>query len=49
MCSVNKKHKARNSFLYNGNEKQRVKLKRIGYFVKADRLDIKREVKNLEV
>ncbi len=48
MASVNKKHKAKNSFLYNGNEKQRTKLKRIAYFVKADRLDAKRAIRNLE-
>ncbi|MBQ2856716.1 MAG: hypothetical protein IJE78_06270 [Bacteroidaceae bacterium] len=38
MASVAKKHKARNSFLYNGNEAQKVKkLKRVAYYIKADR------------
>ena len=43
MASQNKKKKAKNSFLYNGQEAQRVyKLKRTAYFVKADRLDAKK-------
>ena len=43
---TNKKRKAKNSFLYNGQESQRVKkMKRTAYFVKADRLDAKRELK----
>ena len=38
MASVAKKNKARNSFLYNGNEAQKVKkLKRTAYYIKADR------------
>lgn len=38
MASVNKKKKAKNSHLYKGNENQKVhKLKRIAYFIKADR------------
>lgn len=38
MASVSKKHKAKNSFLYNGNEAQKVKkLKRVAYYIKADR------------
>ena len=44
MASVSKKHKARNSFLYNGNESQKVKkLKRVAYYIKADRQSAKAE------
>lgn len=46
MASQNKKKKAKNSFLYNGQEAQRVhKLKRTAYFVKADRLDAKKALR----
>ena len=39
MASENKKRKAKNSYLHNGNEAQKIyKLKRIAYFTKADRL-----------
>lgn len=42
MTSENKKRKAKNSYLYNGNEAQRIKrMKRIAYFIKADRLNLK--------
>lgn len=38
MASQKKKRKAKNSFLHNGNEAQKVrKLKRIAYYIKADR------------
>lgn len=38
MASQNKKRKARNSYLHNGNESQKIhKMKRIAYFIKADR------------
>ncbi len=38
MASENKKRKAKNSYLHNGNEAQKIhKLKRIAYFIKADR------------
>ena len=38
MASQNKKNKAKNSYLYNGNEAQKIyKLKRIAYYTKADR------------
>lgn len=44
MASLNKKKKAKNSFIYNGAEAQKdVKCKRIWYFTKADR--IKNKVK----
>lgn len=39
MASVKKKHKARNSYIHNGNEAQKIhKWKRGAYFIKADRL-----------
>lgn len=38
MASKNKKRKAKNSYLHNGNEAQKIhKLKRIAYYIKADR------------
>ena len=44
MASVSKTHKAKNSFLYNGNESQKVKkLKRTAYYIKADRKSAKVE------
>ena len=44
MASVSKTHKAKNSFLYNGNESQTVKkLKRTTYYIKADRNSAKAE------
>ncbi len=43
MASQNKKNKAKNSFLYNGNESQKIsKMKRIAYFIKADRVKNKK-------
>jgi hypothetical protein len=48
MASQNKKNKAKNSFLYNGNEAQKIaKLKRVAYYIKADRLKIKKELKEM--
>ena len=45
MASVNKKHKAKNSYIHNGNEAQKIrKWKRGAYFIKADRLDGKTTV-----
>lgn len=45
MASENKKRKAKNSYLYNGNEAQHIKrMKRIAYFIKADRLNSKMAV-----
>ncbi len=45
MASENKKRKARNSYLYNGNESQKIKrLKRTAYYIKADSLDAKRNL-----
>ena len=38
MASENKKRKAKNSYLHNGQEAQKIyRLKRIAYYVKADR------------
>ena len=38
MASQAKKNKAKNSYLHNGNEAQKVKkMKRIAYYIKADR------------
>ena len=43
MASENKKRKAKNSYLYNGNEAQHIKrMKRIAYFIKAERLELKK-------
>ncbi len=45
MASQNKKNKARNSYLYNGNEAQKIhKMKRIAYYIKADRVKAKKEI-----
>lgn len=45
MASLNKKNKARNSFLYNGNEAQKIyKMKRVAYYIKADRAKVKKEL-----
>lgn len=43
MASKNKKNKAKNSFLYNGGEKDTIKLKRIKYYNKRQRNEIKKE------
>lgn len=38
MASENKKRKAKNSYLYNGNEAQKIKkMKRVAYYIKSDR------------
>ena len=37
MTSENKKRKARNSYMYNGGEKDSTKLRRVNYFKKRDR------------
>ena len=43
MSSVNKKNKAKNSYLYNGGEKPNgMRLKRIQYFTKQDRIRLKK-------
>ncbi len=50
MASENKKRKARNSYLHNGNEALKIKkLKRIAYYIKADRLDAKRSILKMSV
>ena len=49
MASQNKKNKARNSFLLNGNENQKIhRMKRIAYYIKAERVDAKKEIKRQE-
>lgn len=48
MASKNKKNKAKNSFLYNGGEKDTIKLKRIKYYNKKQRNKIKKETIRLE-
>lgn len=45
MASENKKRKEKNSFMYNGGEKEDFKMKRIMYFNKRQRNKLK---KNLE-
>lgn len=45
MASRNKKRKAKNSFIYNGGEKDDFRMKRIMYFNKRQRNKLK---KNLE-
>lgn len=43
MASVNKKKKAKNSYLSNGAEKQKgIKMKRLMYFTKYDRVKNKK-------
>lgn len=45
MASQNKKNKARNSYLHNGNEAQHIhKMKRVAYYIKADRAKAKKEI-----
>lgn len=45
MASQNKKNKAKNSYLYNGNEAQKiVKMKRVAYYTKAERVKQRKEV-----
>lgn len=46
MTSQNKKKKARNSFINNGGEKDTIKLKRIKYYNKKQRNQIKSEVRS---
>ena len=43
MTSQNKKNKARNSYIYNGGEKDTIKLKRLCYYNKKMRNKIKAE------
>ncbi len=45
MASQNKKNKARNSYIHNGNEAQKIhKWKRVAYYIKADRAKAKKEI-----
>ena len=45
MASQNKKNKAKNSYLRNGNEAQHIhKMKRVAYYIKADRARSKKEI-----
>lgn len=48
MASENKKRKARNSYLYNGGDKEDLKLKRIMYFTKRQRNKNKRAAINFD-
>ncbi len=49
MASQNKKNKARNSYLHNGNEALHIrKMKRTAYYIKADRARIKKEIEVAE-
>ncbi len=41
MASENKKKKAKNSYLYNGGDKNDLKMKRIMYFTKRHRKKLK--------
>ena len=45
MTSQNKKKKAKNSYIYNGGEKDDIKLKRVKYYNKRQRNEIKARVK----
>ena len=45
MSSQSKKNKARNSYIYNGGEKDTIKLKRLCYYNKKMRNKIKAEDK----
>ena len=47
MASQNKKNKARNSYFYNGGEKDTIKMKRIKYFNKKQRNELKQETKQI--
>lgn len=42
MASENKKHKSKNSYLYNGGDRIDCKMKRIAYFTKRDRNKLKK-------
>ena len=46
MASENKKRKAKNSFMMNGGEKCDIKLKRINYYKKRDRVKNKASIKD---
>lgn len=48
MASENKRRKAKNSYLLNGGDKTDKKTKRIMYFTKRKRNQIKQESKNWE-
>ena len=49
MASQNKKNKAKNSYIYNGNENAKVfKGKRWAYYIKANRLEAKKEIKQFD-
>lgn len=44
VASENKKRKAKNSFMYNGGEKEDFKMKRIMYFNKRQRNELKKHL-----
>lgn len=48
MSSENKKHKAKNSFLHNGGDKEDCRLKRVMYYTKRQRNKIKSQCKEYE-
>lgn len=47
MASQNKKKKAKNSYIYNGGEKDTMKFKRLMYFNKKLRNKIKQDAKKM--
>lgn len=47
MASQNKKNKAKNSYIHNGGEKDTMKFKRLMYFNKKLRNEIKKETKEI--
>lgn len=44
MASQNKKNKAKNSYLINGGEKEDGRMKRVFYYTKRQRANIKKEL-----
>lgn len=47
MASINKKNKARNSYLHNGFDKYDGKFKRYAYFTKRERNKNKKQLKEI--
>ena len=48
MASINKKKKAKNSYLHNGFDKHDGKFKRYAYFTKRERNNNKKVIKEVE-
>ena len=49
MSSTSKKHKAKNSYIHNGGEKNTLdqwKMKRVAYFTKSDRILNKKKLRD---